>query len=175
MSDIGNINPLTGANPAQARATPSERSMPSEPATAQSAVAPPLTAASSSVTQAPAAGNAEWQRETSSSQSQGQDPLAGPAPTRQQLSETVTQLNQHLRNYDTNLQFEIDDKYGEMVVRIVDRQTQEVVRQIPSEKVLALANFFKELQSDQGRRTAKPSNGKNSGLQVEGWLLRATA
>ena len=86
-------------------------------------------------------------------------------------------MNRKLRSYDTNLQFEVDDKYQEMVVRIIDRETKEVIRQIPSEKALALAKFFKDLEAEQEQDTsvAKRANSKDSGgLKIEGWLLRAT-
>lgn len=177
MSDIGNISNLAGANPALARAAPGARSEPPEPATVQNAVAQPLTTPQSAVTQSPTAGNAEW-RKNADPDSQRQNSPAQTAPTRQQLADTLDHLNQRLRDYNTNLQFEVDDKYQEMVVRIVDRETQEVVRQIPSEQALALAKFFEEMETEQGQGSSSgnPANGKESGrLKAEGWLLQATA
>lgn len=176
MSDIGSINPLTGANPALARVATGSRSEPPTPPTVQDAVAQPLTTAQSAVTQSPAAGNAEWQRETNADGRQ-QNQAGAAASGRQQLAETIDDLNRKLRSYDTNLQFEVDDKYQEMVVRIIDRETKEVIRQIPSEKALALAKFFKDLEAEQEQDTsvAKRANSKDSGgLKIEGWLLRAT-
>lgn len=176
MSDIGNISNLAGANPALAKVAPGARSMPPEPATVQQAVAQPLTTPQSAVTQSPATGKAEWQRNTDSNNQQ-QNSQPGVVPTRQQLTDTVEHLNQRLREYNTNLQFEVDDKYQEMVVRIVDRETQEVVRQIPSEKALALAKFFEEQETEQSQGSPGDglSNGKESRrLKAEGWLLQAT-
>lgn len=130
----------------------------------------------SAVIQSPTAGNAEWKRHYDSGDQQ-KNSQSVPAD-RQQLTGTVDQLNQKLRDYNTSLQFEVDDKYQEMVVRIVDRETKEVVRQIPSEEALALAKFFEEMEAEQGQASPgkNPSAGKESGrLKVEGWLLRATA
>lgn len=174
MSEIGSISNLAGANPAPVRTAPGARSTPPEPAAVQSAVARPITTPQAAVTQSPTAGNAEWKRNG--------DP-GGPQKNlqtgdRQQLTGTVDQLNQKLRDYNTNLQFEIDDKYQEMVVRIVDRETKEVVRQIPSEEALALAKFFEDMEAEQGQEPPGKSSahGKEGGrLKVEGWLLRATA
>ncbi len=177
MSDIGNISNLAGTNPALVRAAPGARSTPPEPATVQSAVAQPLTTPQAAVTQSPTAGNAEWKRNTDTD-GQQKNPQPGMAPDRQQLRDTMKHLNQRLRDYNTNLQFEVDDKYQEMVVRIVDRETKEVVRQIPSEKALALAKFFEEMEAEQGKGPpgGSPSNSKESGqLRAEGWLLQATA
>ncbi len=177
MSDIGSISNLSGANPAPAKAPPGARSEPPAPAATQNAVAQPLTAPQSAVTQSLAAGNAEWQRPADSGgQQRGAQP--GAQPDRQQLTDTVDHLNQRLRDYNTNLQFEVDDKYHEMVVRIVDRETKEVVRQIPSEKALAFAKFFEEMESEQsqGLPGGSSSGSKESGrLKAEGWLLQATA
>ena len=177
MSDIGSISNLAGANPALARAAPGARSMPPEPATIQNAVAQPLSTPQSAVTQSPTAGNAEWNRRTDPDSPQN-SPQSGASPDRQQLADAVERLNQHLRESNTSLQFEVDDQYQEMVVRIVDQETKEVVRQIPSEKALALAKFFEEMEPGQGQ--GPPSGGASNGkasrrLRVEGWLLRAPA
>ncbi len=176
MSEIGSISSLAGANPALARTAPGARSTPPEPATVQSAVAQPLTTPQTTVTQSSSADNAEWKRQPDLN-GQQKNSQAG-ASGRQQLTDSVDQLNQKLRDYNTNLQFEIDDKYQEMVVRIVDRETKEVVRQIPSEEALALAKFFEDMEAEQGQGPPgkSPAHGKESGrLKVEGWLLRATA
>ncbi|MFZ4792111.1 MAG: flagellar protein FlaG [Candidatus Competibacteraceae bacterium] len=164
MSDIGSISNLAGANPVLARPAPGARSeQPPAPATVQDAVSPPLTTPQSSVTQLPRSGGAEWQ---GNANPDGQQKNSA-TPTRQQLTDTLDDLNQRLGEYNTNLQFEVDDQYQEMVVRIVDRETKEVVRQIPSEKAMAFARFFKELESHQSRPV--PTGGKDSkGIKAEG-------
>ena len=174
MSEIGSIGNLAGANPAPVRTALGARSTPPEPAAVQGAVARPVTTPQAAVTQSPTAGNAEWKRNGEPASPQ-KNPRAG---DRQQLTGSVDQLNQKLRDYNTNLQFEIDDKYQEMVVRIVDRETKEVVRRIPSEEALALAKFFEDMEAEQGQGPPGKSSahGKEGGrLKVEGWLLRATA
>ncbi len=173
MSDIGTISNLAGANPMSAKSAPGTRSELPEPATVQNAVGQPLTTAQSSVTQSPTSAGPEWKRNADPDGRQPNLP-SGPAPTRQQLTETVQDLNQHLSGYDTNLQFEIDDQSQQMVVQIVDRETKEVVRQIPSEKALALAKFFKEMEDNQ--KTERSATGKDSKrLKMEGQLLQAIA
>ena len=172
MSDIGTISNLAGANPASGRAAPSARPEPPEPANVQTAVGQTLTTAQSSVTQSPTSAGAEWKR---NADPDGRQPTqSGPAPTREQLTDTVKDINQRLSEYNTNLQFEIDDQSREMVVRIVDRETKEVVRQIPSEKALAVAKFFKEMEDTQ--KTERSNAGKdNKRIKAEGLLLQAIA
>ncbi len=173
MSDIGTISNLAGANPVSARSATGPRSEPPPPATVQSAVSQPLTTAQSSVAQSPASAGAERKRNTDPDGHQPNS-QAGVAPNRQQLTETIQDLNQRLSGYDTNLQFEIDDQSQQMVVRIVDRETKEVVRQIPSEKALALAKFFKEMEDNQ--KTERSAASKDSKrLKMEGQLLQAIA
>lgn len=173
MSDIGTISNLAGANPVSARPATGTRSEPPPPATVQSAVGRPLTTAQSSVAQSPASAGTERKR---NADPDGHQPnsQSGPAPTRQQLTETVQDLNQSLREYNTRLQFEIDDQSQQMVVQIVDRETKEVIRQIPSEKALALAKFFKEMEDNQ--LTERSSSGKDGKqIKVEGLLLQVIA
>ena len=51
----------------------------------------------------------------------------------------------------TDLRFAIDDASGRMVVSIVDRETSEVVRQIPAEELLAVARQIEERLKSEGR------------------------
>lgn len=45
-----------------------------------------------------------------------------------------------------NLQFSIDEESGETVVKVVDADTDEVIRQIPSEEMLALARNLQRME-----------------------------
>lgn len=45
-----------------------------------------------------------------------------------------------------NLQFSMDKSSGKTVVRVVDTSTQEVIRQIPSEEVLQMAQELDRMQ-----------------------------
>lgn len=45
-----------------------------------------------------------------------------------------------------DLSFSIHDKTGDMVVRIIDRESKEVIRQIPAEEMLRIAEFLLETE-----------------------------
>lgn len=174
MSDLS-IRSFSGANNPASVARPA----PPEPPAVQQAVAQPLTNPQSAVTQAPDAGNAQWrnQRNGDANIQQQESPArqqSATTPTRERLADTVKYLNQFLRHFDTALQFDVDDQYGEMVVRIVDRETKDVIRQIPSEETLAFARFFKELE-EHGQNLPESSQGSavpdSQRLKVEGLLL----
>lgn len=57
----------------------------------------------------------------------------------QQLGQAVKELNQFVQNEQRDLKFQINEDTGEMVVRVVDRSSGELIRQIPNEVVIALA------------------------------------
>ena len=65
---------------------------------------------------------------------------------REELNEAVSQLNDYVQNVQRDLQFEVDNDSGQTIVRVVDQQTQEVVRQMPDEVALRLAE---KLQQDE--------------------------
>jgi flagellar protein FlaG len=60
------------------------------------------------------------------------------------LQDKVTQLNQHMQNLNRSLQFSVDDVSGDTVVKVVDSETKEVVRQIPSQEVLDARNAVEQ-------------------------------
>lgn len=57
----------------------------------------------------------------------------------QELAAAVDQLNAKIQNLNRNLEFSINKDNGVILVKVVDAQTHELVRQIPSEEALALA------------------------------------
>jgi len=65
---------------------------------------------------------------------------------REQLDDAVSQLNDFVQNVQRDLQFEVDNDLGQTIVRVVDQSTQEVIRQIPDEVALRLAE---NLQQDE--------------------------
>ncbi len=64
------------------------------------------------------------------------------------LDDTISQLNNSLQNIQRNLEFSIDKDVGMIVINVKDKETDEVVRQIPSKEVLELA---KNLQAANER------------------------
>jgi flagellar protein FlaG len=56
------------------------------------------------------------------------------------LEQALGNVTAHVQNLHRSLHFSVDEKSGETVVRVVDSETQEVIRQIPSEELLAIAD-----------------------------------
>lgn len=65
---------------------------------------------------------------------------------REELDDAVSQLNDFVQNVQRDLQFEVDNDLGQAIVKVVDQKTQEVIRQIPDEVALRLAE---NLQQDE--------------------------
>lgn len=57
--------------------------------------------------------------------------------------------NKFLQATNQSLQFTVDDSTKEIVVKIVDNDTGELVRQIPSEEMLSFIKRMQELDSKQ--------------------------
>ena len=74
--------------------------------------------------------------------------------TREPLNEVVSELNNLVRDLHRELQFSVDDKSGETVIKVVDSETDEVVRQIPSEEVVRLRQHLEEAAGVIFRDTA---------------------
>jgi len=77
------------------------------------------------------------------------DKLEGKQANDVSLQSAVTKMNEHVQSLQRNLQFSVDDESGLSVVTVMDRETEEVIRQIPSEEMLALARRF-AADSDEG-------------------------
>jgi flagellar protein FlaG len=71
---------------------------------------------------------------------------AAPAVDAQRVHRAVETINRHLEAAAQNLRFSVDDTTGKTVVRVVDTGTGEVIRQVPSEELLAISRSIDRLQ-----------------------------
>jgi len=62
----------------------------------------------------------------------------------------VRNLNDFVQKSRRELNFSVDDQTGRTVVKVIDRETKEVIRQIPAEEVLAAARRFADEMDDKG-------------------------
>ena len=69
-----------------------------------------------------------------------------PEELNQRLEEIVQSLNEQLADTGRNLGFAIDKSINRHVVTVTNRETGELVRQIPSEVVLRVAHNIEELK-----------------------------
>jgi len=55
------------------------------------------------------------------------------------------QINKALKQFDNNIQFSVDE-HNKTNVKVVDTQTMEVIRQMPSKEMLAIAQALDKFQ-----------------------------
>lgn len=68
-------------------------------------------------------------------------------PTLQEVIELSEKLNENVQRIQRDLNFTVDENLGEIVVKVIDRSTQEIIRQIPSEEMLTLSRNIEEVNS----------------------------
>ncbi len=64
----------------------------------------------------------------------------------EQVKAAVSKISDFVQNFQRDLLFSIDEDSNRLVVKVVDSETQEVIRQIPSEEMLRIA---KDLDSPE--------------------------
>lgn len=67
-------------------------------------------------------------------------------PTREQVDDAVRKINEGMAATLQSLEFAIDDESKEIVVKIIDQGTREVVRQIPSVEALEIAKSIDKMR-----------------------------
>lgn len=65
-----------------------------------------------------------------------------------QPEELLTQIKALTENGLYSVRFENDDRSKELVVKIVDSETQEVIRQVPAEELLGMKAALSKLQGN---------------------------
>jgi flagellar protein FlaG len=67
-------------------------------------------------------------------------------PTKGDVQEAVKKIEQVLSPAAQGLRFSIDSDTGINIVKLIDSQTQEVLRQIPSQEVIDISKALDKLQ-----------------------------
>jgi len=62
------------------------------------------------------------------------------------LEEVVKAVNDFVKPFNDTLSFSIDEDTGTTVVKVIDTETDTVIKQMPSEEMLALAKALDQLQ-----------------------------
>jgi flagellar protein FlaG len=62
------------------------------------------------------------------------------------LREAIAAANRSMQDSATNVQFQEDSDSGRMIVRVIDSDTHQVLRQMPSEEMLAISKSLDRLQ-----------------------------
>jgi flagellar protein FlaG len=71
---------------------------------------------------------------------------ANAVPDLDQVAEAVRNINQTMKALSQNLEFSIDADSKRPVVKVVDQQTKEVIRQMPTVEALEIAKALDRVQ-----------------------------
>jgi len=77
---------------------------------------------------------------------------------REELQAAVAQVSSYVQSLSRSLDIQSDDRTGDTVIKVFDKSTDELIRQIPSEEVLAISAAISEqldvlkLMGEEGAR-----------------------
>ena len=77
-------------------------------------------------------------------------PVNQQQPSSQQLQNAVEGINQAMRQSNQNLEFSIDPGTKKPIIKMVDTETGALIRQFPSEEILAIARSIDQFLQRQG-------------------------
>lgn len=67
-------------------------------------------------------------------------------PAASQIDQALDEVRKAIAPVAQELMFSVDDDTGRAVIKIIDSSTDEVIKQIPSEEILAIAKALDKLQ-----------------------------
>ncbi len=62
------------------------------------------------------------------------------------IKKAVEKSNKMAKKLNSQVRFEVDLETKDLIVKVVDKETNEVIRQIPSEEMVRLASHVEELR-----------------------------
>ena len=77
------------------------------------------------------------------------EPTAATQPsgvTPPELDQAVKAVNEFVKIANSSLEFSVDEETGIELVKVIDKETEEVIRQIPSEEIVAIAKALNSLK-----------------------------
>ena len=78
------------------------------------------------------------------SASNQQQQYNGDRPSEKQIQDAVDTTNKELIKLETNLRFSVHKKTRQIMVKIIDTNTQEVIKEVPPEKILDMVASMME-------------------------------
>jgi flagellar protein FlaG len=70
--------------------------------------------------------------------------------SQEDVSKAIQNLNDYTQNTQRQLHFNVDEETGRTIIKVVDTETDEVIRQIPSEEIMVLARNVHKASEEKG-------------------------
>lgn len=74
-----------------------------------------------------------------------------PAPSIEQVDEALQIVNKAAVFEQRSLSFMVDEASGRSIIKVMDKTNDQLIRQIPSEELLKVAQDIKKLQEEMGQ------------------------
>ena len=62
------------------------------------------------------------------------------------LSAAISSVEEYIKPFNSRLEFNVDKDIGRVVVKVVDKETEDVILQIPSEEMLVIAKALDNIK-----------------------------
>ena len=92
-------------------------------------------------------------------------------PSAAQLQNMVDNINQAMKQSNKNLEFSVDEESRKSVVKLVDSETGDVIRQFPSDEMLAISKAIGQMQEQLQQATLT----KGQAQSAQGLLVKQQA
>ncbi|MEH6504079.1 MAG: flagellar protein FlaG [Cycloclasticus sp.] len=73
-----------------------------------------------------------------------QEETSKPSSSASKVEQTVSELNSFVQNIQRGIQFSVHEETGQSVITVTDKDSGDVIRSFPSEKVLEIAAYLAE-------------------------------
>lgn len=73
-------------------------------------------------------------------------PQQKPEPSHEQVQQALKEVQQKVQVQANSLQFSLDKETGQTIVKVTDAATGDVIRQIPAEEMVAIAQAIDQYQ-----------------------------
>jgi flagellar protein FlaG len=78
-------------------------------------------------------------------------------PTSADLQSAVREINDFVQTVQRDLAFNLDETSGHTVIKVIDRDSQELIRQIPTEEMLAIASHLRVIRENSIDQVETPT------------------
>ncbi len=87
----------------------------------------------------------EFKRPEPEVKMEGLEPKGSETLSQSDLEKVIKEMNQFIQIFNSRIAFELDKETGKTILKIIDSQTNEVIRQIPPEELLRISKRISEL------------------------------
>ncbi len=72
--------------------------------------------------------------------------------TKEDITQAVSHLKEYVQHMKRDMDFSVDKVTGRFIVKVYDSETKELIRQIPSEEMLAISRHLVEFMDEDARK-----------------------